>query len=441
VLRLIANQVAHELRSIPWARSPRLKTLREAIRGNPGTKFVSMNLTTSSGYPYISEGITKKGIVEIQGDRVIPKKHYARFKTDLMDSIDCLYAGTAPAWIHLDSLKVEWRSVEKAHKARLVSGSPFVKSVCGRMLFGSFQHFLSETSLENETLIGFNPYEHAGAYVRSLLRFGNVANGACADYKGFDTDHTPLLIELCGDIINTWYGDALEHQNARKTYIRTTAYSHHVRGSIIEKWKGSMPSGDYLTTILNCLINKILVRFAWWNANGRDQASIATFRDYVQFYDLGDDNCFTVHESYKHLFHELAMKEGVSLLGYTITSADKVSEMTAGHKRIEDVEMLKRCPRYDVQLGQWVLPLRLSVILAMPLRTKSDHPVNIAISNLENALSELSLHSEETWNEWAPKMVAFFQGVYSPKSMDRAYYFARVTKTGFFDYLNDELDY
>jgi hypothetical protein len=438
-LTKIADQIAHELKGIEWSKSPRNKTFREAIAGDPGTSFPSMNMTTSPGYPYAAEGKRKLDFVELQpnGDP-IRKQDFPRLWEDVVDGITCLYHGTTPMWIHSDSLKVEWRKFSKVGKPRLVSGSPFAKTVVGRMLFGSFMEFMVDTNVENETLLGFDPFTGGTRYATSMLRFGDIKNGSCSDFAGFDTDHTPFLMSLVCRIINTWYGDAPSHQRARETYFKTISESVHIRGSIVERWSGSLPSGEYLTAALNSLINKIIIRFTWWMVNECEDSCLPKFRDYVQFISMGDDHVFVVHPSFAHSFTEESHCRIGGLLGYTITAADKDSDPSPVGKEFSELEIVKRTCRFDKKLQRWLMPLRLSVILAMPLRTKADHPLAVAVANLENALLELSMHPQDVWDEWATKMIDYFDGFYYPISMSRDYYLSKATKTGFFMWFDEE---
>lgn len=439
ILIKISKQVAFELRSVETNLPKRLLTMREALTGFPGTNFKSMDFTTSAGYPFAALGVRKRDIVYVDPEgKLMAGPYFGKFLETVKDGVTMLSHGSCPIWIHQDNLKSEWRAKHKAHKARLVSGAPFDAAVIGRMLFGNFMHFMTDAGMEGETMIGFDPYTQSEEFAQYLMRYGNLKNCGCADYKGYDTDHTKRLILLAIDIINGWYGDEKSVQEQRVLYGESIAESYHIRGPILEQWIGSMPSGNLLTTVINCLINKILVRFAFWNATGRKENSIVEFRDHVVFACLGDDNVMAVAPEFCDRFHELSLQQGVGLLGYTMTSADKDSEVTSELKEPSNVELLKRTLRFEHALHRHVFPLRLSVILEMPLRTKKSHYLAVACGNLENALHELSMHPQAAWDEWYPKMTKFFEPEYVAKSNSRNYYLERVTKTGWFYVAPDE---
>jgi len=433
ILDIIGQQIIAELRSIKTPCSKRCYTAREAICGFPGTAFKSIDFGTSAGYPWAPRGIKKKDIVYVNEKGMpVVGKYYPEFLKRIVDLCACLRDGDVPIMVHTDVMKVEWRSKAKAVKPRLVSSAPFDAVVVGRMLFGDFMKFMAESGMDSETLIGFDPYTQSEEFTQRLLRFGLLNNCGCADYKGFDTSHSRVLMEVAVNIINGWYGSNQSVTDQRKLYMSSIYNSWHVRGPIIERWEGSMPSGCVLTTLINCLINKVLARFAFWNTHDRLTTSIAMFQKVVEFQCLGDDNVVAVHPDHMGRYNELTIAQSVALLGYTMTSADKTRPLCTDLVPATKVEMLKRTPRYEPLLGHHVLPITLKTVLAIPLRTKTTFYNSIAIDNLENSLHELALHEPEAWDEWFPKMSKFFAHLYVPRSSSRQFYLEETTKSGWF---------
>lgn len=201
----------------------------------------------------------------------------------------------------------------------------------------------------------------------------------------------------------------------------------------MEVWPGSMPSGNVLTAVINCLINMILVRFNWLRANDYHLSCLPRFKENVVFRCLGDDNGVAVHRNYVKFFTEAYQAESVGSLGYRMTSATKGAELRTTMTKFTDLELLKRIPRWDEGRQQWVLPLRLSVILLMPMKTKKDNHLGVAKDNLDTALHELSLHDPQCWEDWASKMIKFGAKDFSPLSNKRDFYLDRVLRAGYYD--------
>lgn len=433
LLEACADAVADDLSKLKWKRSHRVYSYKEAVLGLPATNFKGVDFGTSAGYPWMNQGVKKTSLgTYVEGNFFVGSMYVPMFKKVEKLVID-LADDVIPEIVYQDTLKVEWRTIAKANVPRMVSSAPLDAVLAGRMLFGSFMHMMCDFCLSNETLIGFNPYGEATVFANQMLRFGNNKNFACADYKGFDTDHTTRMMMLAARIINKIVGGTLAEQRARTNYVWSIANSRHIRGSVMEVWPGSMPSGNVLTAILNCLINMINVRFIWLRANEWKTSCLPMFQDNVVFRCLGDDNAVAVSEGYRTFFTEAYQAETVALIGYRMTSATKDALLKTEMTNFEEVELLKRVPRWDVDRLRWTLPLRLSVVLYMPMKTKKDNYLGIASDNLETALQELSLHAPSVWDSWAPKMIKYGSNDFTPKSTSRMYYLDRVLEEGHFD--------
>jgi hypothetical protein len=426
VLEVIAKQIAHELKSIPWPRAKTVYTFLEALDKN--------DLSTSSGYPYQAMGLTKKHFVwktETGVLRAGPRATELRDKC--RDNLAQLRSSGVPVWVYQDVTKVERRKFSKLRQPRLVSGAPFDAAVTGCMLFGAFSDFMCETTMDNETLIGFDPYTQASGFVERFMRFGPLKNIACLDYTGFDTDHGPIMVMLAIDIINMWYDDEPANQRARVAYGQSIAHSYHIRGGVLELWPGSTPSGNYLTTLINCLINLMNLRWAFYRASDNQISCIPHFKDHVVAEVLGDDNAVAVSPDYIDKFSEAQIAKYVGELGYRATSASKDKPLSTEMTTIDHLELLKRTPRREPLLdGRYVLPLNIDTVLEIPLWTKKDKYTEVACTNLDTSLHELSLHGQEAWDLYTPKMAAFFSGIYNPVTWNRKYYLERTLKEGFF---------
>jgi hypothetical protein len=432
VLEVIAKQLAHELKSISWPRGKVVYTFLEALD--------KADLSTSSGYPYQALGQTKKHFVwktETGVLRAGPRATELRDK--VQDNLAQLRSSGVPMWVYQDVMKVERRKFSKNRQPRLVSGAPFDAAITGCMLFGAFSDFMCETTLDNETMIGFDPYTQATGFVERFMRFGPLKNIACLDYTGFDTDHGPIMVMLAIDVINYWYDDEPANQRARVAYGQSIAHSYHIRGSVLELWPGSMPSGNYLTTIINCLINLINLRWVFYRVNDNQISCLPHFRDHVVVEVLGDDNAVAVSPDYIDKMSEAQIAKYVGELGYRATSASKDKPLATEMTTIDHLELLKRTPRREPLLdGRYVLPLNIDTVLEIPLWTKRDKYTEVACTNLDTALHELSLHGQEVWDLHTPKMAAFFGGIYNPVTWNRKYYLERTLKEGFFKELDLE---
>jgi len=162
-----------------------------------------------------------------------------------------------------------------------------------------------------------------------------------------------------------------------------------------------MPSGNPLTTTINCLVVQIIYRYSWIKVHNYDIRSIIYYSDNVAEVVYGDDSIATVSDKASTIFGMAEVTAGAKEMGYIFTSADKV-EGNVEFKSIEDLEFLKRGFRYDNVVRRVVAPLRLQTILEIPFWVKSKKNIHAQMmTNVEVALSELSLHGREIYDEWS----------------------------------------
>ncbi|TKV25281.1 hypothetical protein FCN23_09370, partial [Campylobacter jejuni] len=70
------------------------------------------------------------------------------------------------------------------------------------------------------------------------------------------------------------------------------------------------------------------------------------------------------------------------------------------------ISYLKRKFFYNEDIGKWVAPLDLNVILETPMWVRKCTDMRLqTFNNIEFSLRELSLHPVEVWNEWAPRLL------------------------------------
>jgi hypothetical protein len=104
------------------------------------------------------------------------------------------------------------------------------------------------------------------------------------------------------------------------------------------------------------------------------------------------------------LFNDFTISEKMKTFGFKFTNELK-GESTAGFRNIDEVEFLKRGFAYKNNLNRWVAPLRLSVILNIPMWTKKgSQGEKITVDNLSVCFRELSLHSINKFVWWSKKI-------------------------------------
>jgi hypothetical protein len=288
-----------------------------------------------------------------------------------------------------------------AGKLRLVCAVDLVSLVLTRVLFGALCVWINANHTVNGTAIGTNPYCSDWDYMaRQLKKFDHMG---FSDYKAFDKNQQGRITWAIIDAINKWYNDG--HDLARKAISLTIIQSKHILDGIIYEWLCALPSGNVLTIIINCLYNMVSFRYCFVVANGRVLVMAWVFNKYVVLFVMGDDNIYSVHESYVEVFNmktiEPLMRDH---LGLKITPASKEGEF-GDMVGIEDIDFLKRMFVYEPLLGKWKAPIHLDVIKAMGNfgTRKGDKEAN-TIMSLNNAYLELSYQTQEVWDKYFPRL-------------------------------------
>jgi len=175
--------------------------------------------------------------------------------------------------------------------------------------------------------------------------------------------------------------------------------SVHVRGNKIYFWNSGMPSGNPLTTIVNCLVNQFVIRFAWIHTHGMRSASLRSFNNHVKAIVYGDDNVISVSEEAKPKFNPLSIVGAMANLNFIYTSESK-GELIENFRTIYDVTFLKRHFVWSNERNLMLSPLEFETVRQMMyFAQKNKDFKSVVISCYESFLHELALYPDK-WDEF-----------------------------------------
>lgn len=120
----------------------------------------------------------------------------------------------------------------------------------------------------------------------------------------------------------------------------------------------SMPSGSYLTAIMNSLVNKLYT--AIWYYRNVKKPSVNDFWESVDDFVYGDDKLNVIKKHHDTL-NAISMKDFFESVNMGFTDSVK-KPITEPFQSIEEVTFLKRSFRYHNLLKRIVCPLELRVI-------------------------------------------------------------------------------
>jgi len=388
--------------------TPRILTYQEAVSGlEYDSDWSSISRSTSPGWPHIARGLRKNSDIfgrEVDFDFSSPVA--IGIEDECIFLRRCWQNSIRRPIVYRDFPKCERLSIIKvmALKCRLISGVDVVFLICVRRLFGSFMLWIFKNRIHNGCALGINPYGNEWELLVRKLQEVNPTDADAGDYKGFDGSLFIILMWCSLHLIQAWYGD--EHFQERKMSFLEIVYSYHLFDGDIVEWLGSMPSGNPLTSIINCLCNLILMRWSWYKSTGNHDFDL-----FVRLFVAGDDNVFSTHPTYQSLYNSKTVGENLARIHMTYTPENKTDLSLGNIRPLTDVTFLKRGFRFCVILNRWVAPLNLQKVLEMPYWNRNFDD-SITKEVVETVLTELSLHGKQVFDHYVPDILKAWSKVF-----------------------------
>lgn len=400
ILARCTNHVIQKLRKYTYG-DKKVFSHAEAIRGVEGDEWlVPMNRRSSPGFPWCMHRDGKMGKTKWLGS----DEDYILDNPELLEictrRIEMAKEGLRLPPLWTDTLKDERRPIEKvnAGKTRVFSAGSmdFVLNV--RQYFLSFNAAMMENRIENEIALGINPFSEDWHYL--ALHLNQKGDQVCAgDFSNFDGSLLSSMLWAVCDIINAWYGDCEENQRVRYVLFADIINSIHINGNNVYGWTHSQPSGNPLTTTINCLMNCLIFRYVFITATG---LTMREWDKHISFVSYGDDNVINIDKCIIDKFNQEIISEHCSKIGFTYTDEAKTGILVK-YKPLSEINFLKRRFLRDADSGLFEAPLELDVILEMCMWVRGTTDGDTRCSDIvEIAYKELSLHGRATFEEWAP---------------------------------------
>ncbi len=297
--------------------------------------------STSSGYPFKFQDRYIKQRLKEEGPE---GPSFDSFVKDLQKLEERMERGERQLFVHTSNLKDETRPREKveSYSTRVFFGTPLDLCVLTKRYFGEFVLFMMEDCIEKGTAMSVNP--HSVDWKRIAQRLSRLAPSyelaICQDfdYSHFDGSNNPIVLNVILEVINSWYNHVGcgQDNHIREILFREISNFKYIYFTEIREMVTSLPSGSFLTLLVNCLTNKLLVRYAYFKRYPGGE-----FSRYVSDIVLGDDNVIAVSVDIAYEFSPVMVADGVADLGFEMTFGDK-SQVKARWSTLEEVTFLKR---------------------------------------------------------------------------------------------------
>lgn len=387
-------------------------TFEEAVLGIEGEPFInSVKRDTSCGFPGVTRGKSRKNYFGNGMDYDLSSKDAQDLKQEVSDIVDDARLNIARDHYFIDTLKDERKPKHKAHKTRLFAAGPLAYLIVCKMYFNGVVALISHSRNKSHISVGTNPYsEDWGRIVSELLRKSDRM--IAGDFEGFDASQHQLLLEAAGEVLiqlsKRFCGTTEEDAQVMRVLLVSLINSLHITGKEVYQWTHSLPSGHYLTAIINSIFVNLAFGCVWQLAF--NEVSYYTARKFWKECGIvayGDDHIVSIPAEYLKLINQMTLPELFSRIGLSYTMEDKDAVAESDSRPITSISYLKRGFSKDRVTGQWLAPLSLDTVLETPMWIHScPDKKSQTIANIEWALKELALHPEETWKEWSPKLIA-----------------------------------
>nr|QKF95576.1 hypothetical protein [Lindernia crustacea dicistrovirus] len=353
--------------------------------------LTGINRKTSPGFPYVFEA-KGPGKTKWIGPADDPWIH-DQLRNDVKKRIDAARLGNRTWTLYVDTLKDETRPIAKVDegKTRVFAVGPMDHTLATKMYTMGFCAHVMENRIYNEIALGINTHSSEWDALAKFLR--NKDRIIAGDLENFDGSLCRQVLDKVGDIIVAWYdigGQTEEEKHIRLVLINEIINAfHNCRGTVYQSTH-SQTSGNPLTTVINCLFLKIVMRLAFVKAGGY----LPEFKKVVALCTYGDDNILSVSEAAPFTFNQRGLTKILAEFGLTYTDEAK-SGREFDFRHLTEVEFLKRSFRYSPDYGRWVGPLRIDVLTnMMDWQKRKMDPIEQMRINFEVLQKELTYHPE-----------------------------------------------
>ncbi len=382
-------------------------THEESIEGIEGFAYINgINRSTSPGWPYTLMSRTKPGkrqwlgTDEYKTDDPTVLQHVNRIvdaaKQGVVRPIDGIFSA---------SLKDERRTLQKVEelKTRVFTASNMGLTLAIRRYFMAFMQHIMDNRIYNEIGLGLNVYSNDWQTLATRLCY-HSDRVIAGDFSNFDGSLNAQILYRIVDVVNRWYGDSSENQLIRRVlceYIFNA--SVNFRGTVAQM-NHSQPSGNPLTTMINCLYNMFIFRYVYLlaqKAAGLPQ-TLSSFEQHVAAVYYGDDSIIALLPCVLPWFNQNTITEHMATTGHVYTDETK-SGVPLPSRSLSQVTFLKRA--FVCHQGDWIAPLDTQTIRDMVMWSRTTITTAEAVSQTTRAASfEAYFHGKEYFQEYTQKV-------------------------------------
>ncbi|QQD86568.1 polyprotein [Diversinervus elegans virus] len=391
-------------------------SLETTCLGVDGEEFVNaIKRDTSAGFPFTQMGVTRSQIFGTEDiyrvDTPIAKEIFEL--VEFYEKSAC--EGVVLDHYFVDTLKDERKPIEKCHKTRMFAAGPIDYLIWSKRWFNGVVAIISELRNAIHVSVGTNVYsDDWHMMAEGLLRKSDLF--VAGDFEGFDASEQAYILRAVLDVLIDFSQYIFGEDPFARVQMNAIAvgliFSYHISGKNVFQWLKSLPSGHYLTAIANSIFVLIALSSAYLLALKRREQPVSSldvdyFWEHFGLVAYGDDHVLAVPRSCASFYNQNTLVDLLREFGLYYTDELKSARGVSDTRPLTDISYLKRSFRFDASVGKWVAPLSIDVILETPMWIRKCPDIyQQTFNNIEFALRELSMHNDEIWDEYAPKLLS-----------------------------------
>jgi len=289
-----------------------------------------------------------------------------------------------------------------AGKTRVFSGAPTPFTIIMRKFMLSYTRVSQNNQFLFESAPGLISQSDAWHQLYKHLAQHGTDRGVAGDFAKYDKKMAAVFIIAAFKIIKSVCAMSNNYSKEQLDTITCIGYDiafsfQSFNGDLIQFF-GSNPSGHSLTVTVNCIVNCLYMRYAYYLANPNKE--VHTFKQNICLMTYGDDNIMTVSKSIDWFNHTI-LAEKLHTIGVTYTMPDKAAT-SVPFTPLKDLSFLKRAFRYDHETKHYMAILEeasMNKSLTVWVRSKSITSQEQAISIISSANSEYFYYGRELYDK------------------------------------------
>nr|UZT54511.1 MAG: RNA-dependent RNA polymerase [flactilig virus 9] len=305
---------------------------------------------------------------------------FARFKDDVEnDNVDIRDV------LSTESFKDELRTEDKKTAPRTFRVMPLPHIWFSKKIFGKTMPYFKENRHKTGMCVGFNPFKDCDI-VAEKLRDCEITGDI--DFSKWDGSIMSSFMYIIGDAFKKKYRG--KNVKMLDFLISSSATSCVLVNDELLATTHGLPSGTWLTLVMNSLINKCLTALTLYRYD--TYPSLDKFYRVVD-YVMGDDKVIGAMKEDKHWFNLSTINAVATSLGMVCTNGDK-TPITKIHQPFDKLSFVKRHFRYHPVLKKYVGCLSVETLLGtIQWMDSSKELEEVLPGKIRSVLVEAYLHS------------------------------------------------